>query len=407
MEAKFDRYFNQVLKTHLKYPETFKIYLDTGRITLIPNQKSRLLELIKSDRQLKYQLLDQIAKVLSDVYPIGTVDFLSHGDDIIIDYSVSLTDIPIKEIGVYANIAKNLSIIEIDKMCRTNRDFNKACRNPSFWKLLVQFQFPQFYREDIKNWEKVYRGLIWYTVIKDEPFYRGQFITDKKHQDTQHFWVSLQDMYPEALKVLILNKIKLSQDQLDHILAIFSINYEINLIKHILDNYKIDYSVLFSKFEFEFNMKNVRLMELYLNYRGIDELGNEVKLTKEDVEDVYDSYLEHGGSPNIEEFKILYDFFDGSYTPDSLLNELAKILIIKDELLEYIIDKLPDDPKNLDISNQIIDMLNSGYGIKQAKALIKRYKSYLQQDDIDNIISTIEEAVDDEIEQEELLNLLT
>jgi hypothetical protein len=86
------KYFNVDLRDLLKYPEQFTLNLDihTDRITLIPDQTSNLLQIIKSDNIIKENLIVMIIKNLTKMNNnIKEVYLSTHGNDIVINIILS------------------------------------------------------------------------------------------------------------------------------------------------------------------------------------------------------------------------------------------------------------------------------------------------------------------------------
>ena len=381
MEQIFDQYFNQILKDNLRYPETFRFQFDTGRITLIPDVSSGLLNLIKSNKDLKYKLLQQIAKVLSDIYPTGTVDFFTDGNNIIIKYEVTFGDIPGKEIGVLANIASNLSLEELDNLCRTNPGFIKSCRQPSFWITLLKERYPQYYREDVKNWEEAYKGLVWYFENSDK---RDKYYFSQRAHLNVGFWKLMIYDYYEALKLLIYGDTnKDLQNEILHILKKLTYGRDLVIVEYILKNYIISIKDIKILLLYSRNI-SPSIIKLYLDYGGVDNQGNQVKLSKEDVKRIYIRYKDYY-TMNIETFKLLYEYFDGSYEPQHLLNQLVNMNIRTPELINYIVDRLPEDPEYLDLINWFHSAINN-YDWNQMKAVWKKYGKYMRNE-VNNLIN--------------------
>jgi len=125
LRLKINDYFNLILRDALRYPEKFQIEIHKDRIILYPNQPSSLLGLLIRDKPLKNNLLkivgNFIEKNVSDAYDVS---LNTDGTNIIIKW---LTEEVLRpkldprvEIGSYANIASNLDIESLNKMCRSN-----------------------------------------------------------------------------------------------------------------------------------------------------------------------------------------------------------------------------------------------------------------------------------------------
>ncbi|HLX52731.1 MAG TPA: hypothetical protein VKR58_02265, partial [Aquella sp.] len=98
----------------------------------------------------------------TNVNDVSNLTFRTNGHDLIITYHITrLTDVivPLGQIGVYAKIASNLDIIQIDNLCNTNTEFRRVCKDSVFWIELFKQKYPGKYVETKENldWEKLYR----------------------------------------------------------------------------------------------------------------------------------------------------------------------------------------------------------------------------------------------------------
>jgi hypothetical protein len=75
-----NHYFNYTLRDYLKYPETYALTVTSNQITLFTNQTSKLLEIIKSDPNIKETLVSQLTTTLNRSVYLST-----HGNDIVIN----------------------------------------------------------------------------------------------------------------------------------------------------------------------------------------------------------------------------------------------------------------------------------------------------------------------------------
>ena len=72
-------------------------------------------------------------------------------------------------IDSYANIISELSTIEeINEFCRSNKEFNKACKNKELWRVLVKMEYPFEYKGEY-NYERLYKGIKFYKSHEIDP----------------------------------------------------------------------------------------------------------------------------------------------------------------------------------------------------------------------------------------------
>lgn len=288
----FDNYFNHVLRDALGYPEKFQIIIEKSRITLIPDSPSQLLQIIKTNRRIKENILLQITLGLKN-----SIYFSTHGTDIIIEIERKKILVNL-DTGVYANIMSLLDDKTVNNFCLV---FPDTCKKSDFWSEMLKQRFPQYYLEGVSryNWEKVYKGLLWYEgelSYKDYIFskFKIENITDiyskqiapidgvqvyKVVDRIMSLWLHFIKGFSITLNYLIENKlITLSQSDM---LIIISLNGDYDKIKLILDNYGLINYTLNSAFNFYIHRKEIAM--LFLNYKKIDPNGNVVKLTKNDI----------------------------------------------------------------------------------------------------------------------------
>ena len=409
MEQIFDQYFNQILRNALRYPETFQIIINNKdrQVTLIPNQKSSLLERIKSDRTLKHQLLQQLANVLE--WP-GTMNFFTKDGNIIVKSEITLEDLPIRDISLLANIAKDLSVREINALCIQNKEFQNACENSLFWQSLVRESFGGKYKDVVGNynWKKVYQGLRYYYDNKDT--LSAEFVFDnnsmkmvkipstsgEKQKHDYTFWQFIYGNYYEAFMVLIFGNTEFDNIEfqtltkpLTYILPYqFTSQLTVDLFKHIFNNYKLTNEILNGILL----APDPEILKLVLNYQDVDSEGNLIKIDKDEVIRLYDEYINSARDLNPEVFEILHNYLDGSWSPESLLKVLSDMNYPKTDLVDFIISKLPDDPKDLDLQRWFRDIINATSDSnkrEQIKVILNKYREYVKEYAVDLLISIL------------------
>jgi len=168
MDLLFNNYFNNVLRDHLSYPETFKITFDLNKITLLPNKPSGLLKSIKTNPTLKTKLINQISIVLNKYYSnqVDEVYLSTHSNDIIINYSIKSERIEVLPIELYSVIFSYSAPDDVLTFESSNHFIN-ITEDPKFWINLVSFKFGEYLRpfEKIQNYSDFYYGISEYSNI--------------------------------------------------------------------------------------------------------------------------------------------------------------------------------------------------------------------------------------------------
>ncbi|HLX54631.1 MAG TPA: hypothetical protein VKR58_11850, partial [Aquella sp.] len=90
-----------------------------------------------------------------------------------------------------------------------------------------------------------------------------------------------------------------------------------------------------------------------------------------------------------EEFKLYYDYIDGSYSYDSLSRYLLGMSEVKPKTLQFILDKLPADVSKVDIMEDLKNIIGVG-GVGRFQGLYNKYKYLLDQNDTDELILRVE-----------------
>jgi len=184
MESEFNNYFNKTLKNYLQYPETFSITFSQGKITLLPSQSSDLLNLIKTDVNLKTNLLKQLESLLNKHYPNRVEDFYlsSHGTDIVVNYKLIPQLLPNKTYyqlkpqrievlftELYSVIFSYTNPNDLQKF-EDITEFKNITRDPKFWIVLVNNKFGKYLRssEKINDYRDFYFGMSDYESLNPE-----------------------------------------------------------------------------------------------------------------------------------------------------------------------------------------------------------------------------------------------
>jgi len=319
LKKDLDNYFNHVLRNHLKYPEKFDIIFGSDNVTLLPNTPSQLLELLRSNQNLEKEILHKLNQGLIEY----SAEYISsNGDDIIITLT-NKTEGQYLDTGVYANIASNYDEEGLDAFCRSSTTHRKVCTQPEFWIELLKQRFPEYYverRDKIKyNWERVYKGLLWYEQEKefaDEMFLIHGDIIDavrlglaltKDANRIRDVWINLFINHPESFKYMIVNNFaELSHSDIISIMYRLAERSEFNydIIKHILNNYVLEKKTLINGFLTYLN--NIPIAKLFLEYRRTDSDGNVIKITK----DVLTKLLLHEANDRNTKLKLEdFDFY--------------------------------------------------------------------------------------------------
>ena len=419
----FIKYFNVDLKGHLGYPETFDVEFYADRIVLKPDRQSQLIGIIKNDKQFKDKLLSQLTNNIKKVYP-NAYDVSFNTDkqgNLIVKFDTQQRFHVTGLAEIAVEIATHLDEKSLNEFCRTHPTFQSVCSNLGFWIALIETRFPQYYKKirggyptsrPAYNWEKVYKGLLFYDTYKDD-IERG---VKRFESSIDNLWKLMSQLHPETIRYLVLEDIfPLSKENVKSIL--FN-STNISVVKHIFDTYKIDNQTLLQAFN---NSRGIpELMNIYLNYKGEDEDGNLVELSGGGIRDMYTSLISshfYYGSP--KEWKVFYDKLDGSYTFDSLLQWLFQIGLsqysINPKILDYIVNMLPSPNNIQDDQDSIIYLLNwfkmaiRGRAVLQIKSVWSKYKDLFNEDDIEELRQEIKNNFDEEWLQksrEELLRII-
>ena len=423
----FIKYFNVDLKSYLEYSETFTVEFYSDRIILKPNRQSQLINIIKTDKQLKDKLLSQLTNNIKKVFP--TVYDVSFNTDkegnLIVKFDTQRRVDFGGLVGVAAQVASTLDEKSLDEFCRTSTEFRDTCKKPEFWITLIKIRFPEYFKEfkggyplsrPAYNWEKVYKGLLFYDNFRNnidqyKEYSMNQFkIFDFHIPLPINLWNIMTNKYSEAVKYLILEDIiPLSKEDLKHIL---SFTADVDIHKYIFDKYKINNEILNDAFSNAIG--NIELMKIYLDYKDQDESGNPVELDKSYVEDIYEYLIDHDERDvSIEEWKLFYEKIEDPakrYTPDSLLQALIDLGSSPDpKTVEYIIKMLPDEYSQAELINWFRDAIRA-IRAEQIGQVWGKYRALFDKDDIEELRQEIKNEFSDEYNEkdtaDELLNII-
>jgi len=389
------------------------------------NQPSKLLQLIKSNPQIKAQLLsivtDNIHKLFPNAYDVsfntdrtGTnIEIKFNTQDSI--YYAKL--VPKGQLGIFANIASNINTIEgVNDYCRTNIELNELCRDPKFWTEMIRTRFPEYLLPAARDYKqkRLYKCLLRFQELKDKyqplideferlskirprgyiGWTRDQNIHYGKLIDQTHGqpWRTLSKEYPEALKYLILNNlVELSKEDIEKLTHELD-SYDVDLFKYILKKYPKKSEDLHDLLSVHFH--HLPIIKLLLSGEIKDDKGGIFNIDYEDVkeaiQDMFDSSLGHDEYIYpLDEFKFYYELLDDSYTVDSLINFLLQGYEVNPETLKYILSMLPD---TISSGNLFEYLKEATRGIRPqiVGALMNKYGKLLSVEDKQELIDEIE-----------------
>jgi hypothetical protein len=410
MEERIDAYFNTILRNHLKYPETFQIQFFSKSIVLLPSEgtdtnkvggtERSLLRLIKKDVNFKKNLIDTLQSNLGSI-----VELRSRGTDIIInlkkpeepeDEVYTVKDL--KDVGVYANIAKNLNQKQLQDFCRNNQEFSNMCRNKHFWIQLIKERFPEMYKgpKDLGissfqyRWKEVYLGLLMMqeTVGIKEVINYLSGITD---ENAGKVLTSIELIYLkfwDTFDYLILEDI-IDVDKLNIGVSLMYVQNP-NSIKHILQIKKINSERLYEllpKF-----LGYSEMVKMFTNYRGVDKEGNKVKFNRNEFLKNSPNSVYNTNALSIESYKIWYDLIGGKYDTQSILAELYKFYgTIPNNIRMYLLNKLyKSNPNPRDIVNWMVIYSMKPYLISDLLMdLWEKYRYEFTENEVNTLISNV------------------
>jgi len=421
LDKHFDKYFNEILRDYLKYPEIFKVISDESSVTLIPDRESELLKKIKIDSKLKNQILHQIKGFLeSKNMEVQDIHFYSHGTDIIIKYTP--TYLYITEAPLYANIYSYLSDKDLTIFCNLGGAIQKICDNQIFWIELIKNRFPQFYLE-MKggyNWKNIYIGLLAHEEFINDSNNFEQFTLDferfrqgisKKrnlfyhdHPEYEKYrsyyekygrngywikkWMEFQDGHPETVKYLIFNNlVKFGSGRISSVISKMT---DITLAKKTLLDYPLsdeNFDIIFSNVADE---NNIELFKLLLQHKNMKSFIDDGYL-----DEYFNDFIED--SPTLkpalkpEMFELLRT---NSRDPRSYEDYLGSTDDTNLELIDYLITKLPDNflrPRG-GLFNFLTDVIIPMGKSNIFERLTKKYSNELTESNMKYLVETAQNA---------------
>jgi len=326
----YDSYFNKSLRDYLKYPEIFSISVSRDRITLTPNQLSKLLELIYKSNSIKNNIINSLKSGLRD--PDLEDAYLStNGSNIVINYvfkkhpdytpewSFSLGPFTLEPLSNTSAVHRfdtktvNIQIINLDvalwatlfsylgkrefyQLARSDFGFTYVLNNPTFWIELIRQKYPQYYSLKAKGyaWRELYESLVifddFYQEVLSEDLNRNTQGTYKRRLSppikyltpTYEILYRLFSDHPELKRYLIMNDfLKLDKQKIHRLLD--STVLDLNLLKHLFEKYPPDKETLeFVDYVYTRNNRYYPDITNYLlNYKRLDPDGKVVKISQE------------------------------------------------------------------------------------------------------------------------------
>jgi len=417
-------YFNDTLRSRLRYPEIFNIEFYMDRIILKPINKTKkpaynlyvntpmlhdygsgtLLQRLR-DVSIKNHILEEVSKYVQTVIPNAyDFGFYSDGTNLTIKFNTKEGVLeeklpPLGFVEPYARMAANFSEEEdLNNFCRSTPDINKLCKDGNFWGEMIRIRFPQYYLPLTKgyNREKLYRGLLYYEK-KSRPYINTN--NKKVGNSYDRFWTLLSNFWedftlkhPETLKYLLFNNlIKINEDDTNFIIRFLDSNDLLEFIK----KYPLSYDILNLIVNDMFH--NIKFMEKLFATTIKDSQGNILEIEEDDLKEIFyyalnqDEYIY-----SLEEFKFWYEYLDGSYSLDSLIDFLNKVYDVNTHTLNYILSKLPD---KINIGQLMIYLKDLIGAIRPMafKGVYNKYKHLLIDEDIDELREEINAHDDDDI----------
>lgn len=163
IEKILEKYFNNKLKKDIDYPEYFDISYANEYIDLKSDIKSILIDKLRNS-----QFKSELEKQLTQYFDISNPNISNVNINIITPFNFRVEySIPIREVGIYANILSNIDEpVEIDNFCMTNIEIKDMCRSKDLWIHLMMNRFPKYFIKGNYNWESIYKGLLYYNSDK-------------------------------------------------------------------------------------------------------------------------------------------------------------------------------------------------------------------------------------------------
>ena len=174
--------FNTKLRDSLKYVEaylTYRINEKDNSIILAPDMHTykytgtTLYDMLKNNPKLLENIRINLRNGLKGTYQeIGDVE-LSLIKDKLILIRLIINPFILKgfpDIGIYVNIASNLTLRQLDDFCSTDKSFEQLCKSQELWSELFMNRYPGYPYERLRkilnkdqiNFQRLYKGLLFY-----------------------------------------------------------------------------------------------------------------------------------------------------------------------------------------------------------------------------------------------------
>lgn len=381
MEQIFNNYFNIILRNHLKYPETFNIEILDDRIVLTPNISSQLLQKIKDNPDIRFQLIKMVQNTLSKYFSnMKEIYITSNGTNISfrIEYESRYNLSQLPDIGIYANITSNLNLKSLNDICKTNSNFVNMCKDNNFWYQMMRIRFPQYTIEPKEkiNWEHVYKGFLFFEqrqnmieTVKEnsvEKLTIPSFGIDPKLlliilENDEEFFKFINKKYHGFIYYIVkYNIIKLTDL---HIKYIISTLCDTTLARYLLNYYNTPPKNLINMFENALINNNVEILKFYFEY--LNTLDYDINLYKDKIISMLGKIKRYyPGSILPKTFDIIDNIMNFEYNNyvDFLL-KLNDYSEYNEDLIEYLLDKMRSsiikDPSL--ITKTLVYLISHGY----------------------------------------------
>ena len=264
----FDNYFNSILKNVLKYNDIFTINVNIDNKTIYMKSNleiSELTKILNTNNKLVNKINTELLSAFINNNPnIGYIDILLYTDGLIIKWGYNLNSL--KDIGPLIEIAKNVDYDTLEKLCETNKQLNKLCKDNNFWINLFQYKY-------VNITENLYGSTILPNYIPKNINYKKLYVDVTKYLDLVEELSSFKILYEKFIDLekdgSLKNPFSDKINQLYlNIIYIFDIMNEISIIYLIKSKlFNIDKKLIpsFRNSKHGFNL-NV-LTELLSNYK--------------------------------------------------------------------------------------------------------------------------------------------
>ena len=235
-----ENYFNKQLKESLDYHEDVKVEIDTNNYTTF------IIQFVHHSRQFLYnneKIIDDIRLELLNAFQFlnvrdiiirtntkrkqGTLSFITMLTIELLFEPFKLEEIP--DIGIYSNIASNLTEQGLNELCRTDKRFIQLCTSQQFWTNLLIQKFPKYNFDFVNNPEQLYKGLLHYID-------KFNVLTSKREGPRSSVIHVLIKKYLVTFLYLIKHNILTKEFIINNIMYIFE-SADINLLDEIYNMY--------------------------------------------------------------------------------------------------------------------------------------------------------------------------